>query len=447
MSPRLLMLAALATVSSSVSALEVIGEAPYLENRYRAVWRSTPLPNVLKDLEKVTAPIVPSTGITDAKDQQVTLIDEDKERLRDTLERLERTQDLHFTAEPLRLFVETWTDFRDRKRRLVNLALRDYGLFIDVRDFPAPDIGYSTATISSGGGGFSLFASGAGDHSAGRGPDPGEVVNWLRTIATDAPASLRGNGNVHLQVTDEEDAAIRAALTEVQTRSLRRSAWRVSFGTVPAGQTLPTGMVTSTEAEAVRLRLQGTRTLTLAGLNGQRVNAIATRQQSLIEDLDVVNYQFDPRTATLLTGVGADLRAHIGAQFIHLTYRLSWVDPQETQVTALTNPARLTAASSTTTTTTTTTEPPKEPPKPPAKDGEKKDEPKQPEPPKKEQVTTTTVSNDGGDVRPGVSVTMTRPVLWTWKPRGETMLPKDRALILATEHPAGTAVMVLEAQP
>lgn len=433
MSPRLFMLAALATITPDVSALEVVGEAPYLENRYRAVWRSAPLATVLKELEKVTAPIVPSTGITAAKDQQVTLIDEDKERLRDTLERLERTQDLHFTAEPLRLFVETWTDFRDRKRRLVNLALRDYGLFIDPPDFPGPELGYERVSPSSGRTGFSLFASGDGDHSSGRRPDPGEVVEWLQRIATDTSATLRGNGNIHIKVTDEEEAAIRAALTEIQQRLLQRTGWRVTFGTLPAGQALPTGMTTTAEADAVRGRLQAPRTLSLSALNAQRVHAIDGHQQALIDDLDVVNYQYDPRTSVLFTGVAADIRPLIGSQFIHLSYYLSWVDPQPAATSMLVNPARQKVGQTSTTTTTTSKDPVQDPGKTNA--------------PKEHTTTSTTTTSGGDDIRPGTMIPVTKPVLWTWKPIGETMLPRDRALVLATEHPAGTAVMVLEVLP
>lgn len=437
MSLRLFMFAALGALTSMpAAALEVIGEAPYLENRYRAVWRSAALSTVLKEIEKQTAPLVQSDGVSRAvaSAQAVTLIDEDKERLRDTLERLERTQDLHITAEPLRLFVETWTDYRDRKRHLVNLALRDYGLFIDPPDFVGPELGYERASGGSGGGGFSLFASGDGHHSAGRKPDPVEVVEWLQKLATDTSASLRGNGNVHIKVTDEEEVAIRAALTEVQNRLLQRTSWRVTFGTLPADQTLPTGMTTNAEAEAMRGRLQAPRVLSLSALNAQRVHAIDGHQQALIDDIDVVNYQYDPRPSVLATGVAADIRPVIGSQFIHLSYHLSWVDPQPAATSTMINPPRLKVGQTSTTTTTTSKESPKETGKTDV-------------PAKEHTTTSTSTSNEGGDIRPGTMIPLTKPVLWTWKPIGETMLPRDRAIVLATEHPAGTAVMVVEILP
>lgn len=422
-----------ATATTTISALEVVGEAPYLENRYRAEWRSTPLTTVLKEVEKQTAPIVPSEGLTKQRDiQLVTLIDTSKVRLRDTLELLERTQDLHITAEPLRLFVETWTDFRDRKRHLVNLELRNYGLFVSPKDFYGPMLGFGIVTADGGGGGagFSHFKLDESNHSAGQGPDLAEVVDWLQTIATESSAELRGNGNVYLMVTDEEERAVRAALEQMQQRILQRTTWRVSFGTLPAGQSLVTGLTTPAEAQALIPRLQTLRTLMLSAMNGQRIHSMDGRQQSLINDLDVVNYQFDPKVDVVITGVAADLRPTIGSLFNHVYYHLSWVDPLPAAVSELTNPAR-TKAGSTTTTTTTTTAPADK---------------KEPDKPTTTSETDTTTS-EGGDIRPGVTIGITRPVLWTWMPRGEVMLPKDRALVLATAHPAGTAVMILEIQP
>jgi hypothetical protein len=431
----------LAGMSTAALALDVVGEAPYLENKYRAAWHAAPLSTVLKDVEKQCAPLATTHTIDNLADKlEITVIDRTRVRMRDTLELLERTQELRFTAEPLKLTVETWTDYRNRKRRLVNLALRDYGLFLNPPDFFAPNLGYDNASGNGGGGGgFSLFAADTGDNHAGRGPDPSEVVDWLRSLAGDADATLRGNGNLHVMITAEEETAIRAALTEQQQRLLQRTAWSVTYGTLPAGQQLSTtGMCTLAEAQALRPRLQTPRRLTVSAMNGQRVHAIDGHQQALIDDLDVVNYQFDPKTSVLTTGVAMELRPVIGTEFIHLSYLLSWVDPLPSSSTELINPARVRAGSTSTTTTTTTTDLPPEAGKPP----------KPGDPPRREEKTTTsTTTSDGGDLRPGVSVVVSKPVLWTWKPRGETMLPKDRALIFASEHPAGTAVMILEALP
>lgn len=431
-------LALLSALSVTAHALDVVGEAPYLENRYRAEWHRAPLASVLKDLEKQTAPLSISITVEKLENQiEITLIDRSRTRIRDTLERLERTQDLRFTAEPLKLTVESWTDFRDRKRRLTNLALRDYGLFLDPPDMYAVSLGFEDASRS--GSGFSLFRADGGDNHAGRGPDPSEVVEWMRGLASNADATLRGNGNLHVMVTAEEEAAIRAALTEQQQRILQRTTWSISFGLLPAGQPLvTTGMCSVADVQALRPRLQSVRRLAVSAMNGQRVNAIDGHQQALIDDLDVVNYQFDPHTNVLTTGVAADLRPVIGSEFIHLSYLLSWVDPLPGQTTDLTNPARIRPGSVTTSTTTTTTD------LPPASDKP----PKPGDPPRQQERTTTTSSTtDGSDVRPGITIPLTKPALWTWKPRGEVMLPKDRTLILATEHPNGTAVMILEAQP
>ncbi len=437
MSLRLLLLSLLACTAP---ALDVVGAAPYLENRYRAEWRSEVLAKVLKEIEKQTAPIVPSPGMSKIIDTQlVTLIDTSKVHMRDTLELLERTQDLHITAEPLRLFVETWTDFRDRKRHLVNLELRNYGFFVAPRDFPGPQLGYGVLEGGgAGGGGFSLYKQVTDHHSTGRVPDPQEVVGWLSDLATDAPTELRGNGNLHVMVTDEEEVAIRAALEQMQQRLLQHNRWRVSFGTLPAGQSLVTGFTTPADAHAIIPRLQTLRTLTLSAMNGQRTHSVDGRQQSLIDGLDVVNSQFDPTVTVLITGVAADLRPSIGSVFNHVAYQLSWVDPLPAGTNELTNPTRIKAGSSSTTTTTTTTPGEKSTAKDPKSDV-----------PDKPTTTTLTTNNttEVGDTRPGVTIPITKPVFWTWIPRGEVMLPKDRALVLATEHPAGTAVMILEVLP
>ncbi len=66
---RLLLVSVCSAVTATISALEAVGKAPCLKNRYRAEWRSTPLAAVLKELEKQSAPLALSVGIEPLKDK------------------------------------------------------------------------------------------------------------------------------------------------------------------------------------------------------------------------------------------------------------------------------------------------------------------------------------------------------------------------------------------
>ena len=107
-------LATVSSLSTSLLALDQGGEPPkYLTEKFRADWRMKPLKGVLDELGHfLEKPLVRSASINAlGEDRLVALVADKKITLRETLELLESSQDLHFTAETLRLRVETWEDF------------------------------------------------------------------------------------------------------------------------------------------------------------------------------------------------------------------------------------------------------------------------------------------------------------------------------------------------
>ena len=50
-------------------------------------------------------------------------------------------------------------------------------------------------------------------------------------------------------------------------------------------------------------------------------------------------------------------------------------------------------------------------------------------------------------VRLGQQLQISKPTLWTWQPLGECYLPKGSALVFATEHPAGRALIIVQEAP
>ncbi len=421
-------LATVSSLSTSLLALDQVGEPPkYLTEKFRADWRMKPLKGVLDELGHfLEKPLVRSASINAlGEDRLVALVADKKITLRETLELLESSQDLHFTAETLRLRVETWEDFRDRKRHPVNLSLRDYAVFSRVPDFPAPSFGYVGRDSSGGGGGgaFSLFKMDAADsHASGRDPDGSEVVNWLQKISSNGGLELRGHGNVFILATDEEEAAMRKALLDVHARMTQGSGWRVTFGTLPANETFTSGIVPTADAAQLAARLHNRDAVTLQAINGQRVNAATRRQQAHLDDLDVVSAKFDPVISVLNTGHSADLRPTMGMNFTLLSFHLAWVDPLETATVDVLHPGYVDAGS---TASTTTNEKEKD----------------------KDAVKTVSVTHESGTTHGGEQIKISKPTVWSWQPRGECYLAKGSALIFAAEHAAGRALIIVQEIP
>ncbi|GDY14542.1 hypothetical protein LBMAG53_34200 [Planctomycetota bacterium] len=416
MRPAFLLLIAAAVLP----AVDVIGDKPpaYLKASFQAGWRMKPLAEVLAELgRQIERPVVRSNAVAEIEGKRlVVLVDDHKGPLGDCLALLERSQDLRLTAEPLRLRVETWEDFRNRQRRPVDLNLRDYGIFLAPKNFPGPALGLPVN--GGGGGGFSIFGGGAGGAGdSGRDPAGDEVVKWMDGIAGSTGAEMRGHGNVHLLATVEEENALRAALAERLARQTRRSSWQAVFGTLASGDALPSGVVPQAAAIALAARLDRRQVLSVQALNNQRVSADNRREQTQVTDLDIVGGGYDPRTETVRTGRAMDIIPRLGFGFTQIGYHLAWVDPIDGAFATFTDPGHPTPP-----TAVTRVE----------KAGDKE---------------TTTTSTTPGQSGSGSRQTIALPAEWNWTPRGESWLPGGSSLVLVAEHPAGRAVIILMETP
>ncbi len=400
-------------------AVDVVGQPPgYSTEKFRAEWHQKPLAKVLDDLSGwIEKPVTRSAEVSALGARTVTLADEHKVPLRETLEVLERTQQLHITIEPLRLRIETAENFRDRTRRQVDLNLRDYGTFFVPLDTAAKNLAVAIPTDFAG---ISLLAGG---DEKGRTPGAGKnqaatsLLERLRSQGHDGGMELRGNGNIFMLLTPDEETATRASLVELYRVMVRRTDWRVTFGTLPTTEAPAGGLMSRSDAEALVLRLKNPRSLSLTSMNGQRVNAATRTDRAYLADLEVVSEHLDPTVKVLSLGQSADLRALAGFNCTWVGFSLAWADPladpPTSEVSAVGGPRRPVDSTMTL----------------------KKDE--------AGPVTATVTPTPASAGLHGESVAITKPTWWTWQPQGECYLPSQSALVLVSEHPAGRAVIVL----
>lgn len=394
------LLSVLLALPAAAAALEVQGPPPdYLAMKFRAEWRLKPLVEVLGEIEKaVGKPVVPTLAVQAlGGSRQVVLLDDQKSPLRETLERLESVQDLRFTAEPLRLLVESTGDAQARRRRPVDLNLSEYMLFAVIRDFPGPELGLGVAMSDAGANAMLMGGVGVDPQAA----DSTEVIGWLRNICESGEMKPQGRTALQVLATPEEEAALRKALDEHLAASARQTTWRVTWGLAPAAGLLATGIMPTAEAARTAAALEPRISETLHALSGQRVHGGRLREQSYVSDAEIVASRLDPVTDVLTTGRQADLRPLPGHSLTMLEYRLSWVD-----LTAMATAAVGEGAGGA---------------PPPAKEGE-----------------------TAAPAPPGEQLQLQLPALWTWQPVGDIVLPHGQSLVLCAEHPQGRAVVVLE---
>ncbi len=394
------LLPVLLALPAAAAALDVqAGSKPeYLAMNYRAEWRMKLLSEVLEEIQKsIEKPVVATASVINLGDKRlVALVDERKAPLREVLEQLEAVQDLRFTAEPLRLRVESTADAQARRRRPVDLQLSEYALFSPIRDFPADELGFGRRMSGGDGKGY-LF----GGEGGGQIVEAENVVSWLKDLAEAGTMQISGRTALHVQATPEEEAALRKALGELLSVSVRQTAWRITWGLAPAAGDLPTGIVPAADAARAAAALAQPTVANVHALAGQRVHGGRLRQQSYASTAEVVSSRLDPVSEVLTTGRSADLRPLPGATLTLLEYRLDWVDPLAIAAVPISEGP---AAGD-----------------PPAKPGE------QPPP-----------------APPGEQLTLQLPSLWAWQPVGEVVLPHGHSLVLCAEHPQGRAVVVVE---
>ncbi len=393
------LLSVLLALPVAAAALEVQpGANPdYLTMKFRAEWRMKPLGEALGEIEKATGkPVVATAAVQDlGGSRMVVLLDNRKSPLRDTLERLETAQDLRFTAEPLRLLVESAADALARRRRPVDLNLSEYMLFASVRDFPGRELGLGMHASDAGGN--ALYGASVDPQLT----DPTEVIGWLRRISESGEMKPHGRTALQVLATPEEEEAMRKALDEHLAASTRQTTWRITWGLAPAGGVLPTGVIPAADAARTAAALEPRSVEMLHALPGQLVHGGRLREQSYVSDAEVVASRLEPVSEVLTTGRQADLRPLPGGSLTMLEYRLSWVDPTTMATVAVGEGAG--------------------PAPPPAKEGEA-----------------------AVPAPPGEQLTLQLPALWTWQPVGDVVLPHGQGLVLCAEHPQGRAVVVVE---
>jgi hypothetical protein len=391
----------LSLVSIVISALDVSGRPDWLDRPWRADWRSTPLAEVVEQIRReIARPVESSTGIAARCAAGETVLQRDRARstVRAVLEALELGQDLACSAEPQRLLLRTADEREEARRRLVDIDLRRAGVYVQVHDFPAPDIGLQSSRMSGDAviGGLADGLPAAEDHFDAK------AASGL------VPAPGAGHGNVRLRLTPEEEQATRRRLVEHLALATRRSGGTLTCGWIPATTPVATGIVARTEAQRIAGGLVEAQRFTLVGLAGQRMLAQRIVEQGRVTDAEVVSSLHDPVSATLATGLVAGLRCLPGQRQSFLDWSFAWVEPTGATRRALRKPAAI------------------HPGTPADAQGSGGSPP-------------TTDAGDAHDID--------LDACWAWRQAGETVLAVDQALVLAAQRDDRRAVLVLEVLP
>jgi len=129
-------------ILASLSALEMSPETKsYLSITIQPVWRNESLLAVLREIGKdVSKPLVlsPHLEAPEAQMPAVVFIAEKNMTTKEVIEILERTQNLHVTAENGRLLVETKAEWLTRVRRPVRIDLHEYGILTEQKNHWGP---------------------------------------------------------------------------------------------------------------------------------------------------------------------------------------------------------------------------------------------------------------------------------------------------------------------
>lgn len=379
-------------------AIDAPGAAPdYLNRSVRPQWRMIDLGDAFRDLgDEIEKPVALSEGVEE-RERRVLLLEDTKSTVREVLELLERTHDLHFTAEPLRLVVRTGAEQRQRQRRLVNLNLRDYGVFFRPRDqfVQTPLLGPDQYTD-----GVSAFSDWEEDEQGLF--DLEFLLDFLDTDE-DSDAQIRGRGNLMLMVTPREEVRLRSLFEQIYEMVTRRSSWTVHFGTLPKSTQIRGGVRPEAEIAPILEQLKDRTELAATALDSQSVSAGTGNYEASIPDAEVnqtgrfpvvnpvVNTVSGGRTATLTPSIGIDKTL--------LAFEVQWVDleprgtPRNVRVPGISAPAA------------------------------------------------------GGAQAPhwssGMTFKLDQRVVWEWKPQGEVYVPQGHGVVLLTQRDDRILVVVL----
>ncbi len=415
-------LAALATFAIGgtlppAHAIEVAGDPPdFLSATLRPRWRLVDLEDVLNEISTlVEKPVARSEEVEDFE-SPVVLIEEGTLTVRETLELLERSQDLHFRVEPLRISAMTGSEHRRTSRRLVNVSLRDFGLFFQPRDFDAPEVGFAHRFESSRNGDFEL-------------PSPEDVLEKLTTLALpssglseDGEASMRGEGNLWVHATEAEEAALRKELAAFSELSQRSSRFRVRFGYLPPSVETAGCFLPLAELERLAADLEGLVTLELSVKSGQQAAASALDQEATFVDAEVNQTGPYPVLNPVLNDLGigksAQLRAFHGLDHTLLESRLAWAEREgEPRAQHVGRPAKLDAGSAKIDVQ--------------ASEGNKRD-------------VKGSAAIHAPTVDPGLEFDITQQPHWVWRPAGEVFLTAGVGLALIAPRGDRRAAALIE---
>ena len=400
----------------SISAVEIPPDtnAPYLDEEFRPSWNLTSMADVMSELEQIVeVPIRQSVRVTQQAEKGVLFRAESRQKVRTVLEWLERTHGLHFVVEPLRLKVETKSDVRDRRRRLVDINLSEFAAWTNVLDFYQRSMGFDQ-NLRGGGGGFDLFGGGGGSDRESVAPE--DLLERL-SQAGEANADLRA-GRAYLWLTPEEEHEVRQALQREFKNATRQISWRIHTGYVPPDEPIPTGLIEQAEVTEIIEKLQGLRRLQMAGLQGQAVSAMTGGQLQDVNDVDIASKNFDPTVTVRQHGISCQIRAIKGHTSTYSAIRFSWVDPMASNDIEIVKPAGWTDATSTSSSSL-----------------EWKDSKGDLE----TEVTTTS-----SKFIPAPKTVISQQTFWEWQPSLEVFIPFGQALIMVSEHENGLAVFILE---
>ena len=392
--------ALLIAVTATLSALEIASTPPaFLASTLKPNWRLTPITTVLDELGRDTKVTVKRTaGVTTLAQQPILLVSTQAMTCQALLVELERCADLCFTVDPDGLRVERRAEYSQRRRETRWYPLNEYGLVEPVRNAVAPLMGFAGHRVD-GGNSIDLPDVGPKDALV---YDPEQLVGFIRHHVSPSSWELEGvgieqrGGVLVIHQTPENHARIREVMASLRERLGWTRRWQVTFGVLAKDAVIPTGIVSTVVAHGVSTRLGSATTLTLSGLPGQQLHAAKLDEQSTVLSVDVVNQQLDPKPIAITKGRSATVCARSAYQGTVLDLTLAWVEDAEKPVLS--------------------------------------------------DVRSVTQSLPIAATA-GEQVPLQLPVLWSWQPTLELLLPTGHTLILSSEHPSGQAVMVLEERP
>lgn len=393
-----------AVLASAATAEE---DHAYLQEELRATWSMQPLQEVLNELaRRVEVPLNISDGVSGIVDQPVVLITEQRVTVERILQLLERSHNLRFSPESLRLRVETLAEVEQRRRRVVTLQLGDLQALTSAPSFSSPALGFTHAQHRSGGGaGFDLMGGGGGLGSDS-GINMGEALALLERFDSFVGADNR----LYMELTPEEESFVRSAVERQFDIFGHQQRWRVDVGVIAGGVDVELGVLDADQAAALRQQLAAPRSFMLSAIVGQRVQAHSRGTRELDDDIKVVNSVALSDTSRLEHGVSVSLMALRGMTANHLSLKLQWVEPADRDPLDIAIPALQQG---------------------PALDvsGGK---------------NNFNANLKQGRLFPAQTLRLDRPGLWSWYPQVEVLLPHGRAIALMAPHREGNALVIIE---